>query len=712
MLKVNNEFINLPEPPHIVQQAKTPDLLESAGDFSYQFNIPNTAEARKIIGLVEQTLDIDADLINENGETIFSGNLAVENVSDVISLSFSSGNTNWFAVLGEQLVSDIPLEYTDHLKSEIINVSGPPLPWDRTSGVVYPLFDRGRLRNWVINRIDLQDFLPMVFIHEVMTAIFQSNGLKIQGDLLNDGLYKTLICGSSGGIIGSVENLKKYNERYSISVGKTSQTINTVPQRVLFTEVTAPNYNGTASPWDASTSRYTAGVEMDTAFRVTLNFPSLVTYTVTLRKNGVVTDTATGTGLTLRNELLTGGANLNVGDYLEVWASISAGTVDIQATSKLEVTFVFFDNYYPQFFLGPTTQKEFVSSVFTMFNVIASYDKYTKTVTCSLFDKLSSNTPQDLSQYIHSYRTDYVEVLSDLSKDVIFKHQEGESEDVPEYNELNPVPFAGGKITPDRKVLTGDKVIETIFTATKDYFNEPLQASLMDLGATKFTTNDGEISIISVADDGAGIALFTTADDHNLKQLQYITISNTSNGDYEGLGLIGGVPAPNQFKISHLAFTSTATGTVQTVSRESSLDADVIFLAVYFPDKLVTEFSFNSTVNYSGTTYDRMAWAYFLKKNMGLSIDSLIQTPAFGQGAEYFNLTLLDAYYNLYERSIIKPTKCKTEMVMPEKVYRGLDFTRPVIVNTPEFSWRFYISKMEGYQDSWTPFNVDLIRIV
>lgn len=714
MLKVNNEFIFLPEPPTIVQQAKTPDLLESAGDFSYQFSIPNTAENRKKIGIVAyETLDVDAELVN-NGEEIFSGNLAVEGIKDKIKCSFSSGNTNWFNILGEKIVGDIPIEYTDHLKYPVVNITPSPLlvaSWTNTEGIVFPLMDRGRLRNLSIDRLDTNDFLPMVFIRDIMQAIFISNGLKLTGDLLTDGLYNTLICGSSGAVAAAGENMKRFSEGYSVSVGKTTQTLNTTPQKVLFTNLTDPYYNGTFSPWNAN-SQYVAGAEMDVAFRLNFNFSASVTYTITLRKNNVIVGTETGTGDEIEDELIGGGANLVPGDTLEIWASVSAGTADLEAGSNLKVSFTSFDNYYPQFFVGPTTQKEFVRSVFAMFNVIASYDKYTKTVTCSLFEKLSSRQPQDLSQYLHSYEIDYVEVLSDLAKDIIFQHQESESDGVPEYNEVNPVPFAAGKISPQRKLLTGDKEIETIFTATKDYFNTRLRASLMDLGATQFTTNDGEIDIISVADDGAGIALFTTSDDHNFKQLQYITISDTSNGDYNGLAQIGGVPAPNQFKISFLAFTSTATGTVQTVSRESSLDANVIFLASYFPNMLVSDFSFNSTINYAGTLYTRVAWAYFLKQGLGLEVDKLIQTAAFGQDAGYFNITLLDAYYNIYERSIIKPTKCKTEMIMPEKVYKALDFARPVVVNTPEFSWRFYLSKMEGYQNSWTPFNVDLIRIL
>lgn len=714
MLKVNNEYIFLPEPPQIVQQAKTADLLESAGDFSYQFTIPNTSENRRIIGY--EVLDVDGELMS-NGETIFTGNLAIERRADKIYCSFSSGNTNWFAILGNKLVSDVPVEYSDHLKYPVINTSPSALlvaSWTNTEGIVFPFVDRGRLRDWVLDRIDTGDFLPFVFIRDVMQAIFQSNGLKLQGDLISDAFYNTLICGSSGGVAaaGSAENLKRYTEGYSISVGKTvSQLINTVPQKVTFDQLTNPYYNGTFSPWTPS-SEYVSGAEMDTAFRLNFNFSASVTYTITLRKNGAIVGTLTDTGDQIEDVLLPGGANLVPGDVLEVWASISAGSTSISSTSKLAVNFLSFDHYYPQFFLGQTSQKDFVRSVFTMFNIIASYDKYTKTVTCSLFENISRREPQDLSQYLHSSELDYVELLSDLGKDVIFQHQEGESEGVLELNEVNEVPFAAAKISPERVGLADKKDVETIFTATKDYFNNRFRASLMDLGATKFTTNDGEIDIVSVADNGSGIALFTTSDDHNLKQLEYVRISNTSNGDYIGLGLIGGVPAPNQFTISFLAFTSTATGTVNSVSRESSLDADVIFLASYVPNMIVSDFSELSTVNVSGTSYDRIAWAYFLKQGFGLPIDELIKTAAFGQAENYFNITLLDSYYKIFKRSLIKPTKCKAEMVMPEKVYRALDFARPVILNTPEFQYRFYLSKMSGYQDSYTPFAVDLIRII
>lgn len=714
MLRVNDEYIFLPEPPQIVQQAKTADLLESAGDFSYQFGIPNTSENKRIIGITGfETLDVDAELMT-NGETIFSGNLAIERVADKIYCSFSSGNSNWFAILGTQLVSDVPVEYTDHLKYPVVNTSPSALlvaAWANTSGIVFPLMDVGRLRNWDIARVDTGDFLPMVFLHEIMTAIFQSNGLKLAGDLLTDGRYKTLICGSAGGVsaAGSAENMKRYVDGYSISVGKIAlQTINTVPQKVTFDQLTDPYYNGTFSPWNSS-NQYVAGAEMDTAFRLSFTFATSVTYTVTLRKNGVIVGTLTDTADSIDDQLIPGGANLAPGDILEIWASVSAGSTAIDATSKMSVTFLSFDHYYPQFFLGPTTQKDFVKSVFTMFNVIASYDKYTKTVTCSLFEKISSRPPQDLSWYVKSYEVDYVEVLSDLAKDIIFKHQQGES--TVEYNEVNDVPFAAGKISPDRRTLTGKKEIETIFTATKDYLNSRFRALLMDLGAIKFTTGDGEINIASVADDGGGIAVFTTTEDHGLHQLDYVTISQTTNGIYDGLGLVASVPTPTTFKISFLAYGSSSTGIVQTSRRDTAGAADVIYLASYVPNMLVSDFSEHTTINYSGTTYTRIAWAYFLKPGFDLPIDELRNTAAFGQDEGYFNITLLDAYYNTFRKSVIKPTKVKTEMLLPEKVYKALDFARPVILNTPDFQWRFYIQKNAGYIGSEYLCNVDLIRI-
>lgn len=708
ILKVNNEFIYLPDQPELVEQCKTADLLDSAGDFSYQFSIPNTAETRRILGIVAyDNFEVDAELVS-NGHTVFAGILVVENIDIEIACSFMSGNTNWFALLGNKRISEIPIQYLERFKVPLFVVNPSPFlvaTWTNTEGIAAPLVDRGRLRNLDNDLLESGDFLPMAFIKTIMIAIMNSNGLKIQGELLTDGLYNTLVAGSAV----SMDTSLPYFDGLAILVGKNAQTLNTTPQKVTFTLTSFPYYVGSFDTWDSTLSRYlNIPINFQGKALIDFSFSTSVTYTIELRINGVTTDTITGTGVSVTDEL-----NLpspDEGDYFEIWASISSGTADILDAGSLRVTVTRLTHYYPHFLFGPMTQADFVRSVFTMFNVIPTYDKETKTVTANLFENLRHKTGVDLSQYLDRYEINTSEILADLAKDNIFQHQDNDTEEIEAFNASSEIPFGAGVFRPSSRVLNGDNTIETSFTSSKDYFNTWMRASLMDLSTMKFEISESLIDIVSVADNGSGRPLVTTAEEHNLNQLDFFTISDTSNNEYLGLGQVASIPSPTQFVIARADFGSTATGKVAATTKNVSTDSGTVYIASYFPNMLVSDFSFNSTINY-GALYTRVAWAFFLKEGFGLQIDNLRKSPAFGKGENNFSLTLMDSYYDLYRRSMDKPIKVKATMNIPEVVYHNLDFSEPVILNTPEFSWKFFNPKVTGYKGSEFKCVFELIKL-
>lgn len=718
MLKVNNEFINLPDEPEVVRQTKTADLLDSDGDFSYEFFIPDTSENRRKLGCLSyNTFDIDSELINENGYTLYSGITSIERfLTGSIACSFKSGNTNWISILSNKLVSDIPVFYTERFKMPVIATSPSAAlvaSWSKTEGIVFPLTDRGRLRSLSIDRLTTGDFQPWVFIRDVLIPMFQSNGIKLEGELLNDGLFNTLIISGLSGfnIETDDSNLPYYDGFYSF-IGKTSQTLTTTPQKVLFTLENYPYINGSFNPWDSSLSRYTNN-NIDLLLGVSANFTfsAPVAYTVELRVNGVVSSskTSAGTGTYLSFSDRIGYASLDVGDYFEVWAYITSGTVDINTGGSVKVEPYRLNNYYPQYLVGDMTQTDLVKSVFTMFNVIPTYNKETKTLTANLFENLRNKEAVDLSEYISSYEINAVDILSELAKDIILTHQSIDTDQGNAIAKSLGIPFGAAKISPDR-VLSDTKEIETAFTAPIDYFNERLRASLMDMNVITFDVDESTIDIASVADDGSGNAEFTTTESHGLNPLDYVYISNTSNNAYIGLGRVNAVVSDTVFEVAFLPFVGTTTGSVSKVSR--SFDYSKIYIASYFPSMSVSDFSFNSTVNYEGTYYSEIAWAFFLKQSFGLPIDDLRKSPAFGKDPSNFSITLEDSYYDLYRRSINKPITLNASMLIPEKVYINMDLSAPFTINTPEFSWRFFLRKDTGYRNSYTECEFELLKLV
>lgn len=713
MLKVNNEYIDLVEYPEMTVQSKAGDAIDAAGDFSYQFDLPNLSRTRRIIGLLGlDRFEVAAELTS-NGDSIYTGTLIVENITkDTLSCSFISGNTNWFAMLENKRVVDIPLVYTEQFKYPLINISPSPdlvAAWSNTEGIVFPLVDRGNLRDFSTQRLNTSDFLAATYVREIVNAIFASNGLKNTGELFDDGLYNTLIVGSEGGNASafSEENVSLVFKNIPVFVGTSGQAINTTPQKLLFDLLDYPYDPG--SQWDSLNNKFeSVPYDMTIAFDVTLSFDSTVDYTIRLYVNGVPATSRSKEGVIFLNETIS--VNADKGDDIEVYISIASGTTNI-TRGTLRSRGVRLLHYYPQFLVGEVTQYDFIKSVFTMFNVVPTYDRYTKTVTCNLFESLRSRPANDLSKYVTDWQINTVDILSDLSKDVIFQHQANSSQEIETYNEQSDVPFGAGVISPNRKLLSGQKEIETIFTATKDYFNSGLKASLMNLDSISYETGNPDIDITSVSDDGSGIAVFTTADDHGLKTNDTVTITTTISGDYIGVGTVLYV-SDTQFKVRYLSFVVDTTGSAAATSANSSVDNDKIYIASYFHSMPVSDFSFNGTINYEGTNYSNVAWAYFLKENQGLPIDDLRKTPAFGHNNRYNAIDLLESYYSLYRSSIDNPVKVMATMLMPENVYKQLDLSYPVTISVNEWSYRFFIQKIVGYKGSEYTCEFELLKLI
>lgn len=734
MIKVGSNFISLDDYPVMVRQAKTPDLLGTAGDFSYQFDIQNTAEHRNILGIksiYSEQFNVDADLVNDDGVTIYKGILNVEGIETyIMHCSFIAGNSDWFTTLSEKKVYDIPLSYLEQYKElQYTIISGFPVTpnsrlianWDNTEGIVFPFIDMGKLRNWSSDSLYTEDFMPWTFIKHIMKAILNSNGFKLDGDLMTDGLYNQLIVGTPF----TNDNALPFFEGLAIFVGKTgNQTINTVSSIVTFTETTFPFYVGSYNPW--ASNAYTVPVDFIGHLSIDFDFSGSTTYTIEMLVNGVVQSTIEGTGAEVSSTFRESGGGLyrptdyhfDEGDVIQVQAKTSAGSVDILSGATLKMEVVSLQNWYPQFLVGAMTQGDFIKSVFTMFNVISSFNPVTKTVTCSLFKNITTNSV-DLSQYLESYSIDTVEVLQDLAKEITFKHQESPTELAQDFNKISPTPFGGATIEVNNRLVTGTKDVETEFTAGMDYFNNLARASLIDVGGITLSPS-GDVNDFGSVTSSSGPVFHTVDQDgnpenHGLNDLDVVLITGTANGEYIGMdyvraGSFFGLGA-DEFALREKDFVSDTTGHWQRVSLTRSDNSDNVFVAVYVPKGPISNFSKRSDFNYSGDPYTELPWAYFLKESYDVPYDNLILSPAFGQTANYKQFPLVENYWKQYRQSVQNPVKVKATMLFPYVVYENLRFDQAVYLTTEDFTGMFFIQKVEGYVNSYTPCSVDLFRL-
>lgn len=712
MIRIGNEYLEYDGMPEVVRQVKSADTIDTAGDFSYSFSIPLTNNNVRILKIGINRTDtlvpyrIDCT-IEELGTAIYSGYLRIEAVTNNIELSFFSGNSEWFADLQGKFIYNLDLS---QFKLPIVNTDpNPTIPatWTVTEGIVYAFGpDVGYFKNWSGFRLPSTAFKQMVYVKNVMNAIFQQNGYKMAGELLTESRYINSIAGADDG--DGVSGTPSIRKSRSAFVGKTTQSINTTPQLVTFTDTSYPYYVGNQTNFAGN--RYTATEDISVAVKVNLTLDASTDYILELYINGASAYTVSGTGSTISIGFNDGDAiSFDEGDYAEVFMSVNSGTVNI-TTGDVTYKQIRFDAEYPQFLFSDMSQTDFVRSIFTMFNVVASFDPYTKTVTMNLFKNIDS-VQQDLSQYLEGTELNFTEPLDDFSKNNIFQYEASDDEDQQAYNEGELVPYGGGNISPVNEFLDGTNEKEVRFSSSFSYYNEKLQANMMGLGIVDFDQG-AAFSITSVADNGSGIALFTTAEPHGLNQFDYAEISSTSTGQYLGIGLVNSVPSDTTFTIQYLAFESFGsvgfTGSGFVLSSSTNISGK-IFIMINIPNMLVSDFSHKSTINYSGTLYDRVAYAYFVKSDLGLPIDNYKEVLAFANPVDngFTGITLLDSYYGHTKKYLDNPVKIRGRFRMPYHVFNNLDLTKSIRVKTAEFNSLCFSQKMVGYN----PCEIELIQL-
>lgn len=718
MIVFNDQYLVFEGMIELERQVKTIQNLETVGDFSYDFVIPNIAENRKILG-IEQLNSTSktiftantTKLLSDYGIELYIGMLRIEEVDEKgIRASFFSGNSNWFVLMNERISAIDMSAY----KIDIINVD-PSLAlvdtWDNTEWITYPLIDKGLLENWSSTRLHTNNFIPWVYGKNIFKSIFNHHGLHVTGELLQDGQFNSLIFASTS----QSSQQELMNSRSSFIGKNTVQSVGTSPVKITFTNESYPYYDGSNDNF--SGSKYTADLNIWSDLEILLNLDAAVDFNLDVQVNGVSVGVYEGNSSRINYNFqkslplaVEPRFSLEAGDEVEVYLSIDSGTVNVtDGWFKLTVNRLLY--VYPQFLLGELTQSDFIRGIFTMFNVVSDYDPYSRTVICNLFKNVKSEQ-QDISPLITSYTEDFVEALSGYSKTNIFEYGQAEQADIEGYNNQNEVSYGGGAIRPDNAFLSGSTTIEVPFLNSFNKYSNIHQANLMSLGITDVSVNDESIEILSAASGTAGIVRFTTDTDHGFKQFDYVWVTDTSTGEYVGIGRVAQVLSSTVFEIQNLPFTSTVTGHVNKVSVNNTI-SDNVYVAINIPNALVSTFSNLSTLDYGGVDYSNMAYAFFIKSVIGRDIDNYL--PGLGFDNPNLNgftgLTLLDQYYGINTDIVNAPKKIFAKALLPYNVYRNLNLTKSFRLKTKDFDSVFFCEKITGYQNSWTECTIELIRI-
>ena len=133
-----------------------------------------------------------AYLQSNEGKNISRGFVSLishDSVRQEVQLRFYSGNAEWFFLLQDKLIGDLDLSDLDH-DWGVANIIGS---FDNEDGYIYPIVDYGD-KTFNGSLIDeVEGWLPAVFQKEYVERIFRRIGYDIEGPFLDEPVYKKAI---------------------------------------------------------------------------------------------------------------------------------------------------------------------------------------------------------------------------------------------------------------------------------------------------------------------------------------------------------------------------------------------------------------------------------------------------------------------------------------------------------------------------------------
>lgn len=690
MVKLSNGYLELNDTIEVERKAKLfEDVSTVEGDFSYSFVIPKTQENTekiKIYSVNNQlrpwAVKIPAEVQNDLGFTIHTGFLRIESENDRdYSASFFSGNSNWLEELDFNLL-DLNWSNYDASLTDITST------WANTSGVVFPLTDRGILSTRMSPLFSYDDFQGYIYAKDIVNRCLALSGMKIIGEILKDPIYNKLITSS-----GNNKLFDKEIENRTVYAAKSGTQLITVGySTVTFTNVSAPFSNSPNGNWSTSTSRYTFDEDtINYKIEVNLTFDGKSYFGLKILLNG--TDTVLEKGYPNTKKIvdtfdsLDYFGNANIGDYIEVQltiASVAFSNRNLVAGSWIKIYPVQFYTVFASTIIPDMTGSSFLSNIFRMLNMIVSYNAKNKTLTVNKFDSVLNSEPIDISEFVTITENNYEEFISDYARNNLLLWDESSNNFVEDFNDNNLRPYASGLIEIDNDFLEDESnLIEMDFAAA---WQQPYGFLGLDLPSTDFISVSvkEERNITSVTNSsGDAIFNFSGSDFTGLGRIINSTVEEY-NGDYR---VISGGGAFN----GRVAYLGNATATLQILSVQLN-NADPVLLLN------------NPNQNLAQVSGVDEIFVNNLSPITDIAIANFLSTTNYIGSLSFEDLKPL--YFNTTEKVLNDGVKCLAFGNIPEAIYMQLNFMTMVKVNDTVY----YVNRMTGYNGSKFSCTLELIK--
>lgn len=702
------------------------DLESNVGDFSYTFDLVKTHHNLELLGLpfpdnagkiIYQ--NIEADLISDTGEILYSGFLRVDEVDDVIACSFFSGNTNWIAAITGNL-SDLDFsEYNTEL-----TFAGIEAAMVNTEGVTIPLMDCGSLITRSTRNLKAEDFNGCMYVKTIFKKIFQYAGLKLKGEILNDFVFNnSIVC----------KNNKNQEEIDSGSayVQKTSTTAR--PSELTRYKLTFDNdsvypfFNGSGGYWSLVNNKFTAPFKMRVHIVCTME-PSIKDSSYSQRIYLYINGTFPGfvdigdPDGGLYNEGYVGEEDthtldrrilLEAGDELEFyteWQQSTGSTQNDIIAGTLKITPEFLYQVSGSACVPAWSNIDFVKNYLALFNTITDYNPYTKEVTVNFFKNLSSKTPKEISPYIEKISTNFSELVSNFGQSNLLTYQESDAEEVRDYNVNKFIKYAAGVIEIDNDYIQKSvTLIDSEFKAPISYVNDVFECSMERISILELQTTQGT-SITSVTDN-LGTARLNVANNYYLVG-DLVRIENAQDANYNGDYIVG-VVGSGYIECYNLPYFTDSTADISRLDYKYG-NSDDVFLMLNIPDYASDQFG-STFIDLEDTWMTNFAYPFFNLLDVGKQVNQDYKDGlSFGSVVSnlFYQRTLIEQYWSNVGPILNDPVKLLATAFLPEKVFKELSPLYPVYLKTKETTNLYYINLITGYKSAHQPCEIELIKLL
>lgn len=691
-------FLELEELIEVEKKVKLfDDISTTEGDFSYSFDIPKTLNNISIIEVYSVNdsarrwaRKIDASILNDSGVVLHVGFLRIESDSNPrqYQASFFSGNTNWIDQLDFSLL-DLDWEYLPMATAD----------QNPTSGITVPIIDKGALSKRRAPVMVDDDFLPFIYVKDLITRVCNFTGIKISGDLLKIPEYNKLIVTSGSNKFQQTRlaNIEAYvgktgNQTIAGSAGAATYSV------VTFTKVSSPFFNSVNANWNTTNSRYyfdSTIKEIDIEIDWPLDNGSSG-FGFRIYKNGFSSTNVIYESVhspnTRKLKLSLDEADLGYdlpesGDYYTFGMSCISSR-DVLSGASVRITPRKFYDFFATEAIPDMTATTLISNVFKAFNILASYNALNKTIYANNLDRILNSDPLDLSEYLTVDENNFEEFVSNYSKRNTLTWSQGNSDFIEKFDSENDNPYASGVIEIDNDFLEEeDMLIEMDF---KNVWQQRVNAFGLDLpylDMIQETVVDVR-DLTSVSDSGASDeAVFNYSGD---PFIGIIRVSESTRPEYNG-----DYPQFTYAASStngRVLYTGNATGKVELIAL-SMKSSDPVFLL--------------NNPSQSVPTVAGLDQIFIASNFIGystLSITNFLNTSNFPASLGFDKLK--DRYFSVTEKLLNTGIKTYASGNIPEAIYNQIDFNRTIRIGESVY----YINAITGYKGSKYSVTFELIK--